>query len=227
MLYRTIAMFALTAAMTALTASATTIPYSEEFPTDNANWTNVAGTTPLNWIAAGGPDGGSFASGAVNFLSFPDGANPVAGQGTQADGASGGAFFGDYIAEGATGFAMWVRHDFFQPLTFFGRFATPTPGFAGIAVQFGVALPNEWTPIFFPIGAASPNFVTYEAGTFETVMNNITKLQIGVIVPDGAGGLDQDITIDMDKLTLIPEPTSAAGLGMGLLLIFGGLRRRA
>ncbi|RMF78727.1 MAG: PEP-CTERM sorting domain-containing protein [Planctomycetota bacterium] len=223
---RIITVSVLVAVALASTASAAIIPFTEEFSADNANWTDVSGLSGLTWNAAGGPDGGSYVSGTVNFLAFPDGSNPVAAQGTQADGASGGAFFGDYIAEGVTGFAMWVRHDFSTPLQFFGRFATPTPGFAGIALQFGAALPNEWTPIFFPVGPTSPNFVTYEAGTFETVMNNITKLQIGVIVPTGMGGLDQDITIDVDKLTIIPEPASVAGMLAGAMMILGGLRRR-
>ena len=37
-----------------------TVPYTENFTTDAANWRDGAGAASATWVASGGPDGSSY-----------------------------------------------------------------------------------------------------------------------------------------------------------------------
>ena len=68
-----IGVMAVTAAMLAVhplsvALGGTEVPFTEEFVADSANWYDSSGGSPLDWSAAGGPDGSSFAAGSFNFV---------------------------------------------------------------------------------------------------------------------------------------------------------------
>jgi len=201
------------------TATAATVPFVEDFATDNANWRGLDEIGPLNWNAAGGPDGGSYASGDWNFLNDGAGEFRAPNKGHDAFDSSGDAFVGNWLSDGITSFSAQVRHNAPVPLTYYVRFATDTPGAAGIAVHPVPVAPNTWTTINIPIGDAFP-FVTFEASNFATVFSAITKVQITLEVPGALAGVDQAYAFDVDKVSIVPEPTTLTLLSMlGLTLV--------
>src|SRR5262245_27199529 len=90
---------------------ALTVPYTETFPSDAANWRDAGGAAPLGWQSSGGPDASSYARTPFNFLGVP--ANPQGGptpfQGKSSFGSSGGAIFGDWLSGGVTSVSAYVR----------------------------------------------------------------------------------------------------------------------
>lgn len=211
----------------ALPARAATVPFVEDFTADSANWYNADSSAVLDWVASGGPDGGSFAQTTFNFVSTPTGTDTTILRAQANLGSSGGAFAGDYLTEGVAEFKIYVRHNAPEPLTFFMRFAGPAnfPG-AG-AVNFAPVPPNTWTQISIPIIASNPQFVTFEGSDFNTVFSSIANLQLGLSTPASLGGVDSDITFQVDKAELVagtPVPaTSEWGLiAMTLVGCIGG-----
>lgn len=219
---------AVLAVVTGSSVLAATVPFVEDFDADSANWVDGA-LAPAGWVAAGGPDGGAHATTSFNFVNSVDGDTPAVFRAETGSNPSGGAFFGNYVNEGVTAFQFDVRHDAPAPLTFFTRFATPSPGFGAIAINFAPVFPNTWTTITIPIAAGNPQFVTFEAADafpnpFEQVfaLRDINRIQLGVTVPAGLAGVDAAFGFDFDKVTLVPEPAA------GVLVLLGGLflRRR-
>ena len=206
----------------------TTVLFQEDFASDSALWTNFDNSALLSFNAAGGPDGSSYASGSFNFLNsvFGD-QGPVVFRGETTPGgpASGGNFFGNWIADGVREFSAFVRHDSPVPLTFFTRLADSVNFPARTAVQFAPVFGNTWTDLNFSINPSSPNFVTFEGESFATVFDNIGRMQIGVSIPAGLAGVDQNITFDLDQVAIkTPEPTTLLLSCLGALL---GLSRRS
>src|SRR5262245_52249564 len=217
--------YALTIAASASMAGAALgaiVPFTEDFTTDAANWRNASGVSALNWVAAGGPDGGSYASGTFNFQANLAGDTPVLHRGQDGFGSSGGAFFGNWIADGVTQVTVAVRQDSGVPLTFFGRFATsPFPG--AVAINFAPVPSGVWTTLSFAINPASPQFISFEGSDFTTVFGNIGRVQFGVSVPQSLAGVNQNFTFDIDKITIVPAP---GGLAVLALAAAGARRRR-
>ncbi|MCP4952172.1 MAG: PEP-CTERM sorting domain-containing protein [Proteobacteria bacterium] len=206
-------------------ASAVT-SFTETFDADNADWGNQA-SAPVSHDAAG-------------FITT-SGAFPDLGQGVlfrgqdefflpDQNGSSGGAFNGNWIADGVSQLSVDVRHNAPVPLSFFTRFSTPFNFPGATAVRFVPVMPNQWTTLSFniapnpPFGA--PNFVTFEGSTFEDVFSNIGHVQIGASTPDGFDENPSVFTFDMDNasITVVPEPSGTLlAMAGGLLLM---LRRR-
>ena len=203
-------------------ASALVVPFTEDFDADSANWFNATITGPVDWSAAGGPDGGAYATTGANFQFNGEGDMPALFRGEAGFGSSGGAFAGDWIAEGVTQFSFSVRHNAPSPLTFFARFA-PSAAPGANAVEFVPVLPNVWTTITVAIDPLTPFF--YEGTTFGTTFNNIGRVQIGLFGLTGVAGVDQQFTFDLDKPTITPAP-SAAGLFTLAGVAFSRRRRR-
>lgn len=202
---------------------AAVVPFTEDFSADNAAWKDAAGAD-LTYVAAGGPDGGSFVTGSFSFdaANANDPMTLIRGQDNFDSSAD--AFVGNWISDGVTQFSAWVRHDAPMPLPMFARFATPVnfPGAAGI--QFAPVLPNIWTLLTINIGPASPQIVYEGPGaTFNSVFGNVGNIQIGVSVPGVLAGSSQPLTIELDKPTITPEPASLGMLAAGALML---LRRR-
>jgi len=205
-------------------ASATTVPFTENFATDHSNWRNFNGSAGLTWVGGGGPDGSSFASGPFNFSTQTTGATPVIIRGQDTFGTSGGAFFGNWIADGVTQVSLSVRHNAGVPLNFFGRFASPAAFPGAVAVDFAPVPSGVWTTVSFAIDPASPQFISFETSNFNTVFSSIGRVQFGVMVPASLAGVNQVFAFDVDQVAVVPAP--AAGLGFLGLAAWGGRRRR-
>jgi len=213
----------LAALLVAASAHAATVPLTEDFAADNANWKDAA-SADLVFVGAGGPDGSSFVTGTAGFVSANENDFVSVIRGQDSFDSSGDAFVGDWISDGVTQFTAWVRHNAPFPLPMFARFATPVnfPGAAGI--QFAPVLPNTWTQLTIPINTTTPQIIYEGPGaTYNSVFGNIGNIQIGVQVPAGLAGFTPPVTFDLDQPTITPEPAT-----LGLLLA-GGLallRRR-
>jgi hypothetical protein len=207
----------------AASVDATTVPFTENFLADVANWTNFNGTALLSFNDSGGPDDSSYASGDYNFkdLAFGDqGPVILRASPTPLGAASAGNLFGDWIADGVTSFSAQVRHNASVPLTFFARFASPFNFPGGTAIRFAPVLPNIWTDLKFDIHPSNPAFVTFEGETFTDVFDGVGNIQIGVSVPQALAGLDRSFVFDVDQVSIVPEPSSWVITGLAVLACF-------
>jgi hypothetical protein len=212
------AVAALALASGAGAASALTVPFTEDFTTHVAGWENAT-NNPLSFVASGGSDGGSYASGTFNYFNFvgPFGSGPVTFRGQDEDNASGLAFVGDWIAGGVQTVSIWVRQNTTETLGYFLRIAT-SANFPGAVINSTTLVaPNTWTQVSFDIDPNSP-LCTGEGVTCAQALANVAHLQFGTTAPAALTGLDQVFTLDIDKITIssVPEPTT-------MLLLAGGL----
>jgi hypothetical protein len=172
---------------------------------------------PLTFHASGGPDGGSYVSTTRGSINNP---GTIQFRGNAANGASGGAFVGDWDGN-VTLLSADVIHDSPDPLTFFFRI-TSTPGSAFVGVVPVPVLPNVWTEISLAIDPLNPLLIAEGPVSFSTVFGNVLNLQVGVSVPVAQEGVP--FTYGLDKVAIVPEPATAALLAGGLLAI--AVRRR-
>jgi len=202
---------------------AATVPFTEDFPADAANWKDAA-NADLTYIAAGGPDGSGYASGSFSFAAQNDGDTPVLLRGHDGFDSSSDAFVGNWIADGVTEFSAFVRHSAPVPMNFFTRFVSSFNFPGAVALDFVPVLPNTWTKVTFNVTPASPQFLTFETSDHTTVFSNIGNVQLGVSVPAALAGSTFPITFDLDQPTITPEPATAGLMAAGVLLM---MRRRA
>lgn len=200
------------------TLQAATVPFTEDFVADNAGWKDAA-SADLAYVAAGGPDGSSYVSGTFSFAASVENDTPVLMRGQDNFDASGDAFVGDWISEGVTELTAWVRHNAPMPLTFFSRSSKPANFPGGVAVVFGVAMPNVWTEVVFDVSATSPQFVTFEGSDYNTIFSGIGNVQFGVMVPAALEGFTPPVTFDLDQPTITPEPASLGLFAAGALVM--------
>jgi hypothetical protein len=206
-------------------AVAATVPFTETFNAGSANWFDSLGTTPLTWTVFGGPDGSPFASTAFNFVNSAPNDNPVLFRAQDEFGSSGGAFVGNWVTSGVTGFNASVRHNAGVPLNFFVRFASPS-NFPGANNVFFIPVPSgTWTPLSAAL--PNPNLIFEGPLTYGQVFGNIGHVQLGISVPSGLAGVNAPFSFDLDNVAIVPEPTSLAFFGVGALeLARRALRRR-
>lgn len=214
---------ALAFAITTGSAAAATVPFTEGFAADNANWKNAA-SADLSFVGAGGPDASSYATTTYSFENNADGDGPVLLRGQDNFDASSDAFVGNWLAEGVTEFSAYVRHNAPVPLNYFTRFASSFNFPGSVAVNFVPVLPNTWTKITFDISATNPQFVSFEGSDFNTVFGGIGNVQLGVNVPAALAGSTATYTFDLDQPTITPEPAMLGLFAAGGLC---ALRRRA
>lgn len=208
---------ALASLISAGAAQAVTVPFTEDFSADSANWKfDAAGATPAGWSATGGPDGGSYATSLFNFSASGPGSTPLFFRAQEEFNSSGNAFVGNWITAGVTEIGMWVRHDAGIPLDFFTRITGPGnfPGVAGLyttSVQSGV-----WTQLALDIVPGNPLFV-FEGGpsNFGSVFGNVGHVQVGVLTPAALVNTDQSVRFDLDKIGIVPEPASLMLMALG------------
>ena len=222
MKYTLIALLATAAPALAVTT------FTENFDSDNAFWDRATRGVAATHVSTGGADGGGYITNNLDFSANTPGMNEsisvIRGEVEAPNIASGGAFVGNWIADGVSTFSVSVRHDSTVPLTFFARFADPNNFPGAIAVNFAPVFANTWTELSFSIDANNPQFVSFEGQTFESVFDNIGDIQIGVSVPDALAGNTDSFTFDVDSASVVvvdsvPEPSTSllALLGLGFL----------
>ncbi|MEE8171028.1 MAG: PEP-CTERM sorting domain-containing protein [Phycisphaerae bacterium] len=201
---------------------ATTVPFTEDFAVDTADWfSDAAGAAPLVFNASGGPDASSFASTVFNYLNSGPSDTPAFLRAQDEFNSSGNAFFGDWIASGVNQFSMFVKHDAGTPLDFFARFSGPA-NFPGAVAVIPTSVPSgTWTELVVDISPSNTNIVL-EGFPFADVFSNVGHVQIGTFVPSGLLGVDQDVVFGLDQVTIVPEPGTIVLFAMGAAL---GLRR--
>lgn len=212
----------------ASTSQAATIGFVEDFDTDVAGWEDNV-NHPIGFVASGGVDGGSYATTTFNYNGFasPFGGGPVTHRGSFSDNASGGAFVGDYLAEGVGAIKISFRHNAPEAINLFLRVATSV-NFPGAVVNQALDVPaNQWTELTFAIEPFSPA-CTGEAVPCAAAFSNVQNIQFGTNAP--AGLLDDDVaySLDIDRITIvpIPEPGTALLMGLGLLGLTAAGRKK-
>lgn len=215
-------------AFAASDALAATVPFSETFDLGVAGWEDAV-NDPLGFSPTGGADGGGYASGSFNYFGYssPFGGGPIVLRASAADNASGGAFIGDWLADGVGVVTARVRHDAPEDLTFFMRVASAAnfPGAVFAGTQSVVA--DVWTEVVFAIDPNSP-LCTGEGVACVAALANVGNLQFGTNAPSGLLGNDVSYTISIDQVTLaaVPEPGTALLLGLGLAGLAGAGSRK-
>lgn len=218
--------FTITMLLIAETTSAATVPFTEDFTADNANWKD-ASSAGLTYVNSGGPDGSSYVSSSFSFENSVEADTPVLFRGQDDFGSSGGAFEGNWVTDVVRKLSAQVRHNAPVPLTHFVRLSGPFNFPGAVAVQFGIVLPNQWTEIEFDLSPSSPQFVSFEGNDWATVISNVGHVQLGVSVPAALEGNPATYTFDIDKVAIAtPEPTTIALGLMGSILALGNRRLR-
>ncbi len=228
---------AIVAGGTFQTAFALTVPYTEDFPSNDANWRDVSGVAgTATWVSAGGPDGSSYVTATANGFGGEEGDSVIAFRGHSSYGTSDGAFVGNWLDNGANRFTAWVKHDAPEPLDFFVRFATVSNHPATAADKGILVAPNTWTQLSYDIDPANIfNATTNPTGYlitegpasfFDSTFKGLANIQIGYSVPNDAFGLvNQAYTFSLDQPSIsnVPEPASWL---LGLSLAMAGILRR-
>lgn len=204
------------------------VPYTEDFSSSASNWLNGSNQSPI-WNATGGVNGGGYISAPGTLVS--SGFGTIVFRGNAIVDASGDAFVGDWLAGGVTLFNAYVRHNALADLNIYARLDSGG-GRAGSSVPFLVA-PNTWTLLSVPIedaatsflsyGQASPGGVVPNAEGFRTIFSGIQNVQI-VLGADGALA-GETYTIDVDKISVVPEPATVWLVVFGLVGLVFLLRR--
>jgi hypothetical protein len=207
---------------------ALTYPFNENFEAGTADWRENANAN-VDHVATGGIYDSGYVTTEFSFTSA-DNLQEAVFRGQNNFDSSGDAFVGNWLAAEVSRLRAFVRHDAPVSLDFFVRVATSgnSP-----AVSFTQPLPvtpgASWTKLDFDISFANP-FRTNEGpptlAFYNNVMANVGNVQIGVIVPVELADDPQTFTFDLDRIGIVPEPSSVmlALCGVALALV---RRRRA
>lgn len=210
--------FALAAFCSFTLASSTfaaTVPFTEDFVSDTANWgADPAVLTAPTYLTTGGPSGAgdSYISNLKTFGSSTLGQVLFRGQATF--NSSNGAITGNWVTAGVTSLAYWVRHDASEALEFGLRIAK-TNNNPGYGIMTGTFVqPNVWTKVTVPISVAAAAGWTYEGGPgnvttqFNDVFGSVAYVQ--PLAARGAFAEGTQVTFQLDDVSLVPEPSSWA-----------------
>ncbi|MFM7051999.1 MAG: hypothetical protein ACKOYN_07715 [Planctomycetota bacterium] len=199
------------------------VGFTENFATGSANWRDAGGLNALAWSATGGPSESSFASSTFNLSSTTSGGFPPTVIRAHASyPSSGGAYVGNWLAEGVTGVVFQFRHNLPEAVVVTGRFASPQnfPGASVVsqaAVQSGV-----WTTVSFNLTEGSGDIISLGGSTYAAIFSNIGNMQFGFSVTPGLAGQNINGTFDIAGFQIVPAPGAIALLGLAGL----ALRRR-
>lgn len=200
-------------AILAQKSQALVVPFTEDFVSGNANWLDGSSVS-ATWLSSGGVDDGGYIT--ANATVAPTGGfGSTFLRGNAASDASGDAFVGNWLTGGASSFSTYIRHNAPSELNFFARLDAGS-GRAASSVNFAVA-PNTWTQLNIPILDSPSSFQSYGAGTFSTAFSNILNIQI-VLAPDDALA-GETYSIDVDKISIVPEPATWALVATGFVVL--------
>ena len=210
-------------------ALALVVPFTEHFALDAAGWRQRDGLTALTSVAAGGPDGSSFARAAFSFANINAGEQVTLFRGEDTFASSSGNLFGNYLAGQVATLSFAVRHNASAPLSFFSRIARSTTnpgGTTGVAAVFAAVQPGEWTTLTLPIVFNPALF--YEGppslGFHNAIFGAVARIQIGVFdVPGSLALATPSFNFDIDQVRVVPAPGAVAAM---LGLSFLAARRR-
>lgn len=187
--------------------------FVEDFSSGNAGFTLGDGSAPT-LSTTGGPTGGAFISSEVTLIAGTGGFPPTIFRAPPGN-TSNGAFFGNWIAEGVSGFSFDVRHNASVPVNFTFRAAPATNFPGGSATTFTPVAPGQWQTLTFDIDPNNPQFVSFSGTSFESVFTDIGRIQFGL----NPTGTSETFTFDLTNITVIPEPASAMALVLGSALL--------
>jgi hypothetical protein len=190
-----------------------TVPYTENFTTDAANWRDGPGAASATWVASGGPDGSSYITTSASAYFLNDDDPVVLFRGQDGFNSSADAFVGNWISSGINQFSMWVRHDAPVSLDFFVRFAA-AGNFPGTAADYETLIaPNTWTKISYEIDPSHINEYLFPEGPpsfYTSTFSNLGNIQVGFSVPAGFGAVNQSFNFSLDQPSInTPEPAIA------------------
>jgi hypothetical protein len=218
--------------LSASAALALTIPTTENFDATNQNWKNSVSalTQDATWINGGGPAGAADAFIESSFTTAASGtpsASQVVFRARDTVDSSNDAFFGNWIAGGVTTLDFWIRHDAATPLNLGLRLPT-SAGFPAMLGRFPVAVqPNTWTHLTMDINSTNPQLLDETGPThanFNAVFSNVTYLQVFADLSGQANSTV--INFDLDKVSLVPEPSTWLMAAMGLPTLGLAIRAR-
>jgi len=205
--------------------------FTETFATDASGWLNGDSGAPT-WNATGGVGDSSH----ISFLApaFNSGVGGFGDplklmiRGNNVANASGDAFVGDWIADGVTSLSLSIRHNNGSALNFYMRIAGLGGAGASLAnsALYTVA-PDTWTTITIPITDSNPPFASFGSSNFAGVFSNVQNLQFGFYLPANTDYASLRMDLDDVSVAVVPEPTSAALIGLGLGALAFGRRKRA
>jgi len=207
-------------------SSALNVPYTEDFTSNVSGWEDNA-SNPLAFVASGGPDSGSYASGAFNYFGY---SNPFSGpavfRASLADDASGGNFFGNWTSGGVTSVSAWLYQETGTTLNWFLRVANAA-NFPGVAFLGSTPVASHtWTQVTFDISPSTPPCLIETVACATVLATPVGNLQFGSDAPASLVATDQAFVMGIDKVTVIPEPGVAVLLGSGLIGLAIHARRR-
>jgi hypothetical protein len=215
-------------------ALAVSVPYSENFDSSNQNWKNSVSnlSQDATWVSGGGPGGAGDAF-IESTITTPASGTPSSAQvvfrARNTVNSSNNEFFGDWITENVTRIDLWVRHDAPTALDLGLRIPT-SMGFPAMLGRFPDPIqPNVWTLLSMDINDTNPELLDETGPThnnFNPVFSNVTYLQLFA----NLSGLPNSTTVhfDLDRVTIVPEPSTwlMAGLGLPALGLAIRARRR-
>lgn len=218
-------------ALGAVCASAVT-PFTETFDAGASGWLAGTSAAPTYNTSGGVGDSGyiSFTSTITSGASGPFGAPPlqILFRANDAANASGDAFVGNWLEDGIQSFSVTVRHNYSETLNLYARFDAGAGRAASLAYDASYAIaPDTWTTITISIADGNPPFLSYGAGSFDSVFSNIQNLQVGLYLPASTtlAGLRFDLD-NVTTVTAVPEPASLALFMVGGLATVAAARRQ-
>jgi len=233
--------FSLAAAMACLTASAQAVTsFTETFNTNASNWLNGVSEAPTYNTTGGVGDSGYISYNLATHTSGTSGSfdsPPLqlffrgnTHSTVPANGASGNAFAGNWLADGATVTTMTVsvRHNYSTSLNFYSRIGSGGGAGASLAYdpQFEIA-PNTWTTVTIPIMDGNPPFLSYGAGNFTSAFGGVLNVQLGFYLPPSTTFTNLRMDVDNVSVTVVPEPASLGLIALGGLGVLVRRRRSA
>jgi len=205
-------------------AQALTVPFTEAFATDAANWVTNQSGTAATWNASGGPANGTFISRlgtGPDTGGGPFTTGPVLFRGEDAFDSSSDRFVGNWITGGVAAWSVDVFHTHSSSLLFQVRLANAANNPGASTVNVSVS-PGAWTTLTTPITDSAAVFQTYgslgnppDASAFNSIFSSIGNIQIGLAPGQVGAGLASSVTLGManPSISAVPEPGAWAALG--------------